>query len=194
MKYRRPLACLCAFVCMLAFAACDARLESSGKLISSYFKLAAGSAETVTVLDVATCGDGYLAAAMFSGSGGRLALYKIVKENGAERIAAVSEGEKARVDGFSVNTLTDGGRTIVYGDIAAGTKDFNKIEVAFDDGSKASDSLAAGKGYIVVADGEKKLKDLVLTGPQKDKKADLTTYLKDGGSLTTAGFVEVREK
>lgn len=190
--YKKALILALALLFVMALAACDARIGASEKMITSYFKLASDSADKVTVLDVANYGEGYLAAAMFSGSGGHLALYKVAKADGAEKLAAVSEGDKSRVDGFSVNTLTDGEYTIVFGDIAGDMKDFNKVEVTFDDGSKLTDSVAAGKGYVIVAQG-KKFKDLVMTGPN-DKKTDLAAYLKDGGSLTTTSFVEVPNK
>ena len=190
--YKRAFALAFALIFALALTACDARFGASEKMITSYFKLDSGSTDKVTVLDVAGYGEGYLAAAMFSGSGGHLALYKVAKANGEEKLAAVSEGDRAKVGGFSVNTLTDGEYTIVFGDIAADMKDFNKVEVTFDDGSKLTDNVAAGKGYVIVAQG-KKFKDLALTGPN-DKKTDLAAYLKDGGSLTTTSFVDVANK
>lgn len=185
-----------ALLSVLLFAACgDARVASSEKLVSGYLNLTKDSPEKAPTLDVTPSADGYYAVSMYSGAGGHLMLFKIAKDaGGAEKITAVCEGGKAPDCGYSVNTAVDGGQTIVFGDVTDAAKDFNKIEVTFSDGQKVTDSFSAGKGYIIIAQGDLSVKDFVLTGSQKDKTSDYSAYLQAGGSITRTSFTEVKAK
>lgn len=194
MSCKRWMACLLAALCLTALTACDTRAASSVKLISAYFNIAKDGKETAATLDTAAYGSGYLAVAMYSGSGGHLALFKIEKSGGKDHITAVCEGNKAQSNGYSVNVATDGGKTVVFGDITDAAAAFNKIEITFDNGQKAAETLESGKGYIIVADGALNIQDFVLSGPDKQKASSYADFLKAGGSVTRTDLVPVTGK
>lgn len=198
MKCKSLLALLLVIICIFMFSACgpDARTTSAGKLVSGYFNLTDQTKNEASILAIKTYGTGYLASALYTGSGNHLVLFKIEKDSaGAEKITAIGEGGAAEAYGCSLNIVTDGGKTIVFGNFKAndqGKSGYSKIDITFDNDSKVSESVNDGMGFIAVTDGSLKVKDFALPSSGKGAAGSYQEYIKAGGSITRTSFTPMK--
>lgn len=196
MKLRKVLVLLLALAFIFSLCACgggsDKRIAASQQLISSYFKTDAQSGN-VEVLGVQGYQDGYVAAALYKGSGTHLVLFKIGKSGGADAVTATGEGEASSTADYSVNIIADGDKSILFGDLkdAAG---YGKIDFVFDNGTHVTQNVAGSKGYILVSSGSLKVKDFTLFDAKGDVKGSYQDFVKAGGSIIRTSFVEVPAK
>jgi hypothetical protein len=182
---------LLALLCIFLLSACEGGPGASAvKLVAGYY----GAPEAdIAVLGTGSYGGGHLIAAMYSDNGSHLALFKTEKNgNGKDIIAAVSEGTAGMAGKYFVNILTDGGKTILFGDL--GGIACSKISFTFDDGTVVSEPVGAGNGYVVIAGGSLKVKDFTLYGAGGTAVGGYQEFLKAGGSIIRAGFVPVEGK
>lgn len=195
MKRRNYLVLLLALIFVLTLTACgggpDKRIDAAGQLISKYFNTDAQSGN-ISVLKVQSYTDGYVTAAMYKGSGSHLVLFKMGK--GGSAITANGEGEAASSSDYSVNIISDGDKTILFGDFKDSAADYKKIDFVFDNDSHITETVQGDRGYVVVADGNLKIKDFTLFGTNDDVKSTYQDFKKANSSITRTTFMEVSAK
>lgn len=194
MNRNRILMLVIVLLLALPLSACaDSRIASSEKLVSGFYNISEQDKGSLSILAVEEWQGGYLAVALYTGSGSHLVLFKVEKgEDKQEKLIALCEGSPAQAWDCSVNLVEDSGKTILFGNIKsdAADKKYSDISFTFEGGTTAEKRLTSAGAYLVVVEGAQKVKDLALTG--KNTAGTFKDFVGAGGSVSRTSFMGIK--